>query len=102
MGKRRVWQAAEIDHVGAGGAILSGAPQDVIEREGRRVDDLREDAYVVAGEIARLALAAEEFREVVDVVGTAHHRHAVVGADGVEVDAAATREDDAIGLDRPW
>src|SRR5262249_55484605 len=55
--KRRVRQAAEIDHVGAGPAHGGGARQDGVDAQRRGVDDLGEDADVVARQIEAARLA---------------------------------------------
>ena len=53
---------------------LSHLAEDVGHRQVWGIHDLREHAHVVAGEIARLALAPKELRQVVDVIGAALHR----------------------------
>ncbi len=70
------------------------------DAERRRIDDLGKDADVLLRQIGRLAVVAEELRQVDDLVGAALERHAVVLGKVPEVHAAAARHDDAIGFER--
>ena len=62
MGKGRIGQAADIDHVGAGRAIGCGAGEDARDIQRRRFDDLGEYPHIMARQIDRLALAARKIR----------------------------------------
>ena len=100
MGKGRVGQAAEIDHIGALVRIILGPLQDLLDGHGRGVDDLGENLDVVFGHVRRLARAAEIDGNVLDLVRAAQHRHAIVRAQAIEVGAAAAGQHDLVGLDR--
>jgi hypothetical protein len=71
-----------------------GLGQQFVQRQPRRVVDLGEDGDV-AGAVARRALpaaAAEEFRQVAQVLRAALHRHAELPGEGVKVAAAQARQ----------
>ncbi len=95
MPERRIRQAAEIDHVGARLPHRASAGQDGIDRERRCIDDLGEDADVVARQVEAAALA-EIGRQVLELVRTALERQAERGGQMVEVGTAPPRHEDAI------
>ncbi len=101
MREGRIGQAAEIDDVGAGFAHARRACPDFVYGERRGIDDLGEDAHVVAGEIRRVPALAEIGREVFQLLGTALERHRELRAQSPEIRPAAARQQDAIGLHRP-
>ena len=76
----------------------------------RGLDDLGEDETIVTAEIAGRAGAPEKSRQVFKVVGPALHRHPVMAAQFIEVAAAASGNEDAVGTarlgnaaaDEPW
>ncbi len=96
MRERRIGQAAEIDHVGAGRSETPGLLNDRRYADLGRLDDLGKDADVGARQIGRRAAAAEEGRQIGDLVGAAHERHAEFGGKPVEVGAAAAGHHDPI------
>ena len=100
MRKRRVGQAAEIDHVGAALHIVLRALDDRFDGQRRGIDDLGEDLDVVFGHVGGLARAAEKERDVLELVGAAQERHAEALAQAVEIGAAAAGQHDLVGLDR--
>ena len=71
MRKPLVRQTAEIDDVGAGSRHPERARNDRIDRQCRSVDDLGEDAHVVAREIDCARASAEENRQILQFVGSA-------------------------------
>ena len=79
MGKRRIRQAAEIDHIRAAMTIVFGTGEDILDAHGGGVDDLGEDVDVVFGHIRRTARPAEKDRNVLHLVGAALDRHAIMG-----------------------
>ena len=92
MRKRRIGQAAQVDHVRTLGAQCRGAGHDLLDPERRRLDDLGEDAAVVAGEVAPAGLAAEELGQVLELLRAQPHRHAQLRPERVEVALAAARQ----------
>ena len=100
MRERRIRQAAEVDHVGARLPHRVGARQDGIDRKRRCIDDLGEDADVVARQVEAAALA-EIARQVLEFVRPALERHAELGREAVEIGAAAARHQDPARVDRP-
>ena len=54
-GERRRRQAAEVDDVGAFGAVMPRARADLVDAQARRIDDLGEDRHVESGQVDRLA-----------------------------------------------
>ncbi len=100
MRKLHIRLAADVDHVAALGDQLAAARHQLLDREARRIDDLGEDANVLLRQIRRLAVVAEELRQVDDLIRTALERHAVMLLEVAEVHAAAPRHDDPIGFER--
>ncbi len=68
MRKLHIRLAADVDHVAALGDQLATARHQLLDREARRIDDLGEDADVLLREVRRLAVVAEELRQVDDLV----------------------------------
>ncbi len=101
MRERRIGQAAEIDDFGALAAHVFGAGQNGLDGQRRGIDDLAENAQVVAREIGRAAAASEKGREIDQFIRPAHEGHADFPRQTVEVGAASARQDDPIGLERP-
>ena len=73
--------------------IAAGAREDRVDAERRRIDDLGENAHVVARQIGRRAAPAEKSRQVLQLVGPALERHAEIGGERVEIGAAAAGHD---------
>ena len=101
MAEGRVRQAAQVDHVGAGPPVGFGPRDDFFEAQGRGLDDLGEDAHVVARQVGRPALAAEELRQVGEIVGAALEGYAEVAPQLVQVAAEAPRQDHPVGREGP-
>src|SRR6476469_5647429 len=102
MRKRGVRQTSEIDHVGARRPHGHGARENGIDGQGGRVDDLGEYAHVLTGEIETAAMLSEVSRQVLQFLGSSLEPNAEVGAEAVEVSAAATGYQNPIGLHRTW
>ena len=100
MRKREAGPAAEVDHVRALGAQRRRARSQRVERQRRRIDDLGEDARVVAAEIGGLGTEAEEGGQVGDLLGAAHECHAELRRQRRLIEADAAGQDDAVGLQR--
>ena len=100
MRERRVRQTAEIDHVGARRPHGGGARENGIDGQGRRIDDLGEYAHVLTGEIETAAVLSEVCRQVLQFLRPALEPDAEVGAQAVEIGAAAAGHQDPIGLHR--
>ena len=71
MRKPLVRQTAEIDDVGAGSGHPERARNDRIDRQCRSLDDLGEDAHIVAREIDGARPPAEKSRQILQFVGSA-------------------------------
>ena len=97
MREGRVGQAAEIDHIRSGGAVLVGAGEDLVQRQGRRLDDLGEDAHVVAAQIDRTAGAAEMARQVLQIVRPALEGRAELGRERRQIHPRPPGEEDSRG-----
>ena len=100
MRKRRIGQAAEIDHIGALSAHLCRAAQDFVDGDARGIDDLAENADVVVGEIRWPPAAAEKGRQVGNLVRPALDFDAEFARQRIDIGAAAAWQDDPVGLDR--
>ena len=95
MGERRIGQAAEIDDVGASAPQRARARAQRVERQRGSIDDLSEDAQVMAGEIGRAAAFAEIGRQVLHFVRAALKGRAKGLRQAVEIGPAAARQHDA-------
>src|ERR1700758_1622140 len=100
MRKGRVRQASDIDHVGAGRAHRAGAVEDVLDPHGRGIDDLCEDADVIAREVETATSLAEVRGQVFQLLRSALERNAEFSAQACEVGAAAPGHDDARRIHR--
>ena len=92
--------AAEIDHVGAFGVQRAGAGKQRLGREQRRIDDLGENARIVARQVGPVADAAEMAFQVGEFVRTALERHAERLRKRLGVERGAAREDDTVDIQR--
>src|SRR5579885_3357462 len=99
MAERRRRQTAEVDHVRPLPCISAGLRHDLLDRELRRVHDLRENAHAVARKVDSRSRLAKVLGNVVEIVGSARDRHAPVRRKRVEVPGAETRHEDAIRMD---
>ena len=98
MRERRVGQTAEIDDVRARGAEPSRAFDDRRDAHRRGVDDLGEEAHVLAREIRLAAGAAEIRRQIGDFFRPALDACAQFARKQRKIGAAAARQNDAVGL----
>ncbi len=100
MWKGRVGQAADVDDVGPAPDIRVGAPHDLRDRQCGCLDDLGEDADVVAAHILGFTRAAEEIGNVLELVRPALEGHAEILTQTPQIGAAAAGKQDLVGLDR--
>ena len=96
-----VRQATEVDHVGTGRTHRCGTVEDLVDRQGAGIDDLRENAHVVAREVEIAAAFAEIGGQVLQLVRTALEWDAERLGEALQIGAAAAWHDDAVGIDRP-
>ena len=101
MRKRHIRLAADIDDVGALRGEHGGTRDERLDRQRRRLDDLGEDAHVVAGKVGGPARLAEVERQIDDLLRPALERHAVMALQLVEIHAGAPGHDNAVGVERP-
>ena len=80
--------------------IARRARQDGLDAERGRVDDLGEDAHVVARKIDAAAALAEKRRQILQLLGAALERHAEFGCKPGEIGAATTGHHNPVGIDR--
>jgi hypothetical protein len=85
----RTGAAAEIDHVGPLCAQCLGACQQAVKWQQRRIDDLSEDARVMARQILRRATAAEIGRQVGEFIRSALEWQAEFGGQAGGIDAGS-------------
>src|SRR5205085_3709886 len=95
MGEGRAGQAAEIDDIRTLIGELAGTRQNALDREMRGLDDLGEDADVVAAEIDAEALLAEMRRQIVEILGPALDRHTKLVRERGKIAGTMTGHDDA-------
>ena len=99
MRKGRVWQAANIDYVRAGGTHRCRTRQNGVDTELRSINNLGKDACIVAREIRRAPALAEIGRQVLKFIRAALERHAEFRAQPIEIGATASRQQDSVRLD---
>src|SRR6185437_10676277 len=100
LAEGRSGQTTEIDDVGALAGEVAGADENLVDREERRLDDLGEDADVVAAEVGAVPLLPEMRRQVVKILRAALYRQVELVRQRSEVAGTMAWHDDAVGGDR--